>query len=424
MSIIKDLSNLVEANIISQETADKISNYYQNRKGYSTNRLVVAFGILGAILVGLGIILIIAHNWDELSRVTKTFFAFFPLVVGQVLCGYVLLKKKDSTAWREGSTIFLFFMVGASISLVSQIYNIPGDLRSFMLTWILLSLPLVYVLNSSAASLLYLVGITYYAGIIGYWSYPVSESYLYWLLLAAAIPHYYLLYRKHPGSNFMTFHNWFFPLSVVIILGTIADGSEEFMFIAYTSLFGLFGLIGNSDFLKEQRLINNAYKIFGSLGTVIILLMLSFSWFWDELKETDLLLDSLFFSSEFIVSVIISMLAGIMLLFQYKEKPIREFNPVLFAFILFILIFVVGIFSSVAVIFINALVFAIGVITISNGAKQDNLANLNYGLLIITALIVCRFFDTDMSFVLRGILFVIVGAGFFTTNYYMLKKRS
>ena len=48
---------------------------------------------------------------------------------------------------------------------------------------------------------------------------------------------------------------------------------------------------------------------------------------------------------------------------------------------------------------------------------------LNFGLLIIITVIICRFFDTNMSFVLRGILFVLVGIGFFIANYLMLKRQ-
>ena len=133
------------------------------------NRLFIVFGIFGAILVGLGIILLVAHNWDDLSRTTKSFFAFLPLVVGQILCGFVLIKKTDSVAWRESATAFLFFSVGACISLITQIYNIPGNLSSFLLTWMLLCLPLVYLMRSSITSLLYLTGITYYAVETSYW---------------------------------------------------------------------------------------------------------------------------------------------------------------------------------------------------------------------------------------------------------------
>ena len=92
-------------------------------------------------------------------------------------------------------------------------------------------------------------------------------------------------------------------------------------------------------------------------------------------------------------------------------------------FIVFIFIFIIGMYIPSAVILVNLLVFIIGIFTIRYGAKRDHLGILNYGLLIITALVVCRFFDTDLSFVIRGILFVGVGVGFFFANSRMLKKR-
>jgi hypothetical protein len=92
-------------------------------------------------------------------------------------------------------------------------------------------------------------------------------------------------------------------------------------------------------------------------------------------------------------------------------------------FILFFLTFLTGLVSSFAVVLINIIVFAIGILTIREGVKQGHLGILNYGLFIITALIICRFFDTDLSFVFRGILFMSVGIGFFALNYYMLKTR-
>ena len=88
------------------------------------------------------------------------------------------------------------------------------------------------------------------------------------------------------------------------------------------------------------------------------------------------------------------------------------------------MIFFLGLTNSVApVVLVNLLVLLLGIFTIRLGAKADHLGVLNYGLLTITALIICRFFDSHMSFVIRGLLFVLVGAGFFLTNYLMLKKR-
>ena len=122
-------------------------------------------------------------------------------------------------------------------------------------------------------------------------------------------------------------------------------------------------------------------------------------------------------------SVIISLLGLVLLYFQAKNKPSKDLEPISFVFILFIITFILGQYSSVSVVFINFFVFAIGLVTIFKGARMDHLGVLNYGLLIIMALVVCRFFDNDLSFVIRGILFVAAGIGFFATNYWMLKKR-
>ena len=127
---------------------------------------------------------------------------------------------------------------------------------------------------------------------------------------------------------------------------------------------------------------------------------------------------------EFFASAFISISAGILLFLQVKNKALHDIKPVALVFMLFIVTFIVGLTSStIAIILINLYVLTIGILMIREGAKQDNLGILNYGLLVITALVICRFFDTDLSFVFRGMLFVLVGAGFFAANYWMLKKR-
>nr|WP_321451816.1 DUF2157 domain-containing protein [uncultured Carboxylicivirga sp.] len=423
MSILKEIPELLQEGIITQETAERIQNYYKSKKGSPTNKLFIVFGVLGAILVGLGIILIIAHNWDELPRLTKTIFAFLPLIIGQLLSGWVILKKSDSIAWRESVSAFLFFAVGASISLVSQIYNIPGDLSSFLLTWMLLFIPLIYLMKSSVTSLLCLVGITYYATQASYWTYPSSESYLYWVLLLLILPHYYLLYKNKPRSNFMVFHNWLMPLSLVITLGTLAGKFDELMYVTYMALFGILSLIGEIEFFSKQRTFSNGFKIIGSLGTIIVLLMLSFSWFWDHLRQTEDNLNELVRSAEFLSAVVLIVLASVLLFYRKKEWRFDKINPFGLIFLLFIPTYIIGLNSSAAIILINLFVLSLGVLTILQGARKNHLGILNYGLLIITALVICRFFDSKISFVLRGVLFVLVGVGFFVSNYVMLKKR-
>jgi len=112
------------------------------------------------------------------------------------------------------------------------------------------------------------------------------------------------------------------------------------------------------------------------------------------------------------------------LVYSYSKQWIQNFNLFQYAFIIFTIIFFIGLSGSILpTVLINLIILVLGIVTIKIGADKFHFGILNYGLLIITALIVCRFFDTNMSFVIRGLLFVSVGVGFFLTNYMMLKKQ-
>ena len=423
MSIEKDIAKLIDAGIVSPETAQKIERYYQNKKRSSTNRLFIAFGILGAILISLGIILIIAHNWDELSRTTKTIFTFLPLVSTQLLCAFVLLKKSDNKTWIESATTLLFFAIGACIALISQVYNIPGNLSTFLLIWMLLALPLIYVMKSSIAPLLYLIGITYYAAETSYFDFPSTTSYAYWGLLIAVLPQYFLAIKNYPKSNFTSVENWLIPLSTTIALGTLASGVGYFLYVAYFSLFGLFLNIGNNEFFKDHKLINNPYHVIGTIGTVILLFVSSFEGFWMEISYQNTELGNWFSYQSFWVSIGLSLLAILYLLKQQKNKSIRElpiFSPI---FIIFFILFGIGQYTPTVRILINIMILILSILTIVEGAKKEHLGILNFGLAIITLWIIIRFLNTDLSFVIRGLLLMAIGVGFFIANYWMLKKR-
>jgi len=422
MKLSKNLAELVEANVIDQVTAEKISTYYANKTGTPQSKLVIVFGILGALLVSLGIILILAHNWDDLTRTTKTIISFIPLLIGQGLCGYTLWKRSDSTAWREASAVFLVFAIGACISLISQIYNIPGTITSFLLTWLILALPIVYVMNSSSASLLYIVGITYYACDLGYWGSYQVESYLFWGLLLLIMPHFYYLYTKRNESNFFTFHNWFIPLSIIITLGTLARDAGEIMFVSYMSLFGLLYLIGGARVFADLKIRNNGYLVLGSLGTVVMLLVLGFDWFWSDMRGGDRT-ENLYNTPEFIIAVVLTVAALALLIYQKAKQSPFMLRPAEWVFLVFFGLFLLGMTSPFVVIWINILTLIVAVLTIREGAVRNNLGILNYGLLIITGLIICRFFDVNIGFVLKGLLFVLVGLGFFFANLWMIRKK-
>jgi len=419
-----NLPELIEEEVITKQVADQISDFYSRKKEKGVNKLFVIFGVLGALLVGLGILLIIAHNWDTLTLNIKAILAFVPLLVAQILCGWLLVKKSDSMAWKEGAATFLFISVGASISLVSQIYHISGDLSTFLLVWMSLSLPVIYLMNSSFASLLYLIGITCYSCEAGYWSNQIDQPYLYWILLILAIPYYLMLVKRNNEGNFVRFHNLLIVMSIVISLGTVAKTNHELMYIAYLSLFAIFLLIEGIPLFQKSKDRNLIFEIAGFSGSMIILFILSFSRFWNHLAISHHAVDQLLFSREMIPVLLTTLIALVLLYKKIRTQALSRIRPIGLVFLIYILIYVAfGSMPSLAIIFINTLILFLGVSTIIIGLQLNHIGVLNLGLLIITVLIICRFFDTELSFMLRGFLFIGVGIGFFLMNYRMLKSR-
>jgi len=421
-NILKELPELVRAQVISEDTAQKIVSYYNDRPSSSANRLFIVFGILGALLIGMGIVLIIAHNWDTLPKFAKLFIGLLPLLIGQGVCGYLIIKGSESKSWREGCATFLVFGVAISISIVSQVYNIEGNLAGFLLVWMALTIPIVYVLRSSMASLLFICGITWYACEVAYFHSQDNFAKFYWLLILAILPFYYLEFFQNNKNNFFYFHSWLLVLSVTICLGVFAHSQEELIMIAYMSLFSCFVILSEFKAFTTNRVLTNAYLVVGSLGIITLLLMLSFDWYWIELGGTSL--PDLVSGVELPVAAALTIAGGILLLIFIQTNNVRDINAKAFAFLLFIVIFFIGLQSPLASqLLINLVILGFAVNTIRNGARQNHLGILNYGLLIITSLILCRFFDTDFSFVVRGLLFIAVGAGFFAANFYMIQQR-
>ena len=435
MSLEKDLDNLVKAAVITTNDAERIRQYYRENSGWSANRLFIVFAILGAILCGLGIILIIAHNWDDIPRTGKTIIAFIPVLLGQVFCGYALFRRNDM-AWTESSSVFLALGTGACISLISQIYNIPGNVSSFLFTWMLLCIPMVYIMRSWLTSLLCIIGITWYAAVVGYDDELFPDKFYYWGLMATLVPFYIRLRKERPDSNMAFLHDAFFMASVMIVLATVIQEYFSVGLLLYILLFGLLNAIAGEPLFYFRRQPNMVFRTFSFAGMLVLFIVLSFSDMWKEINR-DLVgrevngvpkyIDervSFFQTSEFLfILIFIGLL--VWLWFRKKSRDVNS-KPDLIGLIpfVFILIFLSSFIQpGLAAILTNLLVLAIGLLAIREGSERDHLGILNFGLLIIAALVVSRFFDDELSFVVRGLLFLAVGCGFFYGNYSILRKR-
>ncbi|MFT4018580.1 MAG: DUF2157 domain-containing protein [Agriterribacter sp.] len=429
---VKDLDELVQANIISAGTAQDILHYYQHKAAEKPNRFPIIVNVLGALLASLGIILVIAHNWDELGRLSKTIIAFLPLLLGQGLCVFALFKQKNSIVWKETSAVVLFFGVAACISLIAQTYNISGELSDFLLTWMLLVIPLVYIMPSAVTALLYVGGITWYVCEVGYFGYSRASHipYYYIGLLVLIVPHIYQYWKNKKDSNRFILLAWMITLSLTIALGAFSESSfnsPEWVSCAYIAMFCIFYLAGRSEAFENNRLFANPFLSIGALGILFLLFFWSFEGIWSSMLHPyygNTERSDFFYVPFFYLSFAMLLVAVWLIVVDYRRVNKVIFDPMGFSgLLLFLLLLVAGNNPLFATLIINTWTLFVAVFFIRKGAITDHLGILNFGLTIIALLALFRFFDDQIPFVWRGLFFLATGIGFFVANYLMVKKR-
>ncbi|HXT51845.1 MAG TPA: DUF2157 domain-containing protein, partial [Thermoanaerobaculia bacterium] len=206
----EQLPRLVEGGVLDQAAADRMAAHFGAEDAARGRRLVmVLFGTLGALLVGGGIILLIAHNWDELGRPVRTALSVLPLLVALGLAAWVLLRNRGE-GWHEAVGALWTLAIGAAISLIAQTYHLPGDFSAFMRLWLLMALPIVYVLESTTAGLLWYLGLLAF---VVPWN-AADRPLLFWALLAGAVPFLVRRWTRRAEAAGTEMLTWAFAIAV------------------------------------------------------------------------------------------------------------------------------------------------------------------------------------------------------------------
>ena len=114
MKIKIDTDELVKKEVISQQTADEIIQYYDSSKNTSTGKYALSV-VAAIIFVMTGVAILIADSWDDVGTNARILFSLLPIIVGSLACYAVETKlsgKKDFTesiAILQGAAIFTTF---------------------------------------------------------------------------------------------------------------------------------------------------------------------------------------------------------------------------------------------------------------------------------------------------------------------------
>jgi len=430
------LSELVASGVISSENARAIERHYEQHQP-RTNFAFVILAALGSALVGAGIVLLIAHNWDEFSRPTRTATAFLPLLIAQALVVFTLMRRNESRPWRDAVAIFDVAAVATAISLISQTYQVQGTFADFMRTWLLLSIPIVYLLRTTLGAIVYVIGCVLWLfarwGIFSWQGNPT----LFWLLLMLVILYVVLRLRRDRDSRETAILVIIVALAALFGVGATADFADANVgAIAYAGLATAIYLCGINVFPQPTGRLH-PLAVLGGLVIGTVAIVLSFEWNWHMTRYVA----SIPRSSSANVAVVIELLfpiaavclAGFHLLRRHADLSLSAALLPIVAGVAWAIAKLCEFpadrwqstrCSFAAATVMNCYALVLGIDILARGIRTNSIARANFGLLLIGALAICRFFDSNLSFMIRGIGFIVVGLGFLIANVLLFKRRT
>lgn len=119
--------------IIDARQTEQIIAYEAEQHQSKSHWVLYGFLILGTVTTGIGIISLIADNWENIPGSVKLMVDF--VLLGLLALGLYRLKESQHSHGFEALLVAYQLLCLASIGLISQVYHIQGDLHQALLTW-------------------------------------------------------------------------------------------------------------------------------------------------------------------------------------------------------------------------------------------------------------------------------------------------
>lgn len=429
----EQLPLLVSKGIVSAETASAIKAHYeQTETGSSRSMAMTVFSILGGILIAGGIILLMAHNWPQFGRSTRAMISFGLVILGQLPVGWILWRGEASTAKREGAGIFAQLTFGAGMALIAQTYHLSDDYPGFMLAWMLGTLPLVYLLQATGPALVYLAGITHWAWILHDWQHRVQPVY-WWVWFGLLLPYAFIQMRRNPYHPRAILLMWGLAIALCTSIPLcLASGWRNLWMVIYSGLFVTLYLAGSFWQGQGTNLWQRPLTFIGGTGATILAYIATFGDVWDHMGWIEpyggYLRPGWSGLHDVILAIVMTLSSIILMVTCWRRRQSFRLGLGVFPVFLALGYLLCGHSEvktpeSVFVILANLYFLAYGIMTLVEGFRGSKLGTVNYGMLVIMAWILARFFSSDLGFIIKGIVFILMGCGFLAVNLFLVRRK-
>lgn len=425
---------IIDATALAQLEA-RYAPFLQGRATPLRNIILLS---MGALLISLGIVSLLAANWDQLSRPMRTAIAFTPLLLSIGAWLYGRVNNISTRAYQEPLGIFWTLSIGSGIAIISQTYQISGSVDNFVMTWALLTLPILYSTLAATPT------VSYFALLFSWVCISAqrgTNSQLYWLLILLAIPAIRTIRAHAPHGPRLALSLWPSALLSVAALGfTLEKALPGLWTIIYASAFAVLYFGG---LLLEERNAsqwNAPMHTLGLSGLAVLLYLLTFQWPWKKIGwgcwRSDRITSPWQMTFDFALTLLLPLiviLLGIMIFRKWRQQnphptlTTLKLNQSLWGASPLPVAIVYALTSNSATqmapsLIMTAWLALLALTTLAAGLAQQQLRTINGGVLLFLSIVLGKFFTDEYSFTARGLALLLCGALFFTINWFASRR--
>jgi uncharacterized membrane protein len=415
-----EIAQWVRDGLINQSQAEAIGERYPHQPGIAWGRLVLSS--VGAIIFGLGVILLFAYNWEAMHKFAKLGVIFGSLIAAH-LAAMALHRPGYPPVASEGLHALGTMLFGAGIWLIAQIYHLDEHYPNAIILWGIGALAFAWALPSLTQALM-AVALVIVWQLTEVFEFEAPMHIAPWLLLLGVFP---LVWRLK------SFSLAGFATSALLTSITLTSLRVDDELIAPVLMFTATAAVAIGRLVAINRdwgmaHIERAFLTPGFVAIIALLYILTFPDAADSLLGVDL--DSPQESMYYFIPAALSVLLWVLVVIGRARQRIPTLSwsdaIAVISLGLTLLFTLVGFGPGEWVIAapFNLMFLTISLVLIITGARAGDRHDVTNGCLLLALLAASRYVDLFDSLLVRSLVFFLVGGILFAVgNYYSRNKE-
>ncbi len=420
IDMLEKLSEVLGVSIEELIYGKKRNTTLELEKQSYNNTLTIVFSILGALLVGVGLVLIFVTFWKDMPLVFKGVLSFVPLLAGQVSGLFVLYKKKDKVTWCEGGSVLWTAGIAATLTLIYNIFDMSISWPTLTVMVALSLMPVILLLKS-------VTPLAVYYGCSICWGFSMfqEEESLFALAVSSLLVILGCVYtseliKREKKSHRSVFAQWLSVVAVTLFVTLVGMGIDDIDI----SMAGLMAVavclymisLSDSDMAMP-------YRFPGLMLTAGLMFFLSLGYLGYLRTEAE----NIIFIG---VCVIAALIVSVLTAKKAKDKFSLLYIAVVF---IYYAVYIASLFamgdhyvtgktaSFYPVMRIIALTAYI--VMMIMGAREKKLLPINAGFIGVGAMVIAILSDSGLSMIANGFILLIFGGVLLAINFRLSKAK-